>query len=120
MNDAGIRPTARTATRWGCSVGAGMMGVAFSEMQCVHAFCGAEGEFHPAGLLDGGFPADPVGFCRSQTNAGLALLTNVLGDPVKRLLYMSVPLDRRWYLVLLAFTGVSAALFVAWWLLARG
>jgi 3-oxoacyl-(acyl-carrier-protein) synthase len=56
-----------------------MMGVAFNELQAVHAFAGADGEFHPEGLLDGGFPADPVAFCRSQTNAGLALLTRHFG-----------------------------------------
>ena len=32
------------------------------------------GRFNPDGLLDAGFPADPVAFCRSQTNAGLGLL----------------------------------------------
>lgn len=79
LRDAGIRPDLPTADRWGCSVGAGMMGVTFSELQTVHAFCGDDGEFHPDGLLDSKFPADPVGFCRSQTNAGLALLTRHFG-----------------------------------------
>ena len=79
LNDAGLRPTAHSGARWGCSLGAGMMGVAFSELQRVHAFCGAEGGFVPDGLLDTEFPADPVGFCRSQTNAGLALLTRHFG-----------------------------------------
>ena len=79
LRDAGIRPDTPTADRWGCSVGAGMMAVTFSELQTVHAFCGDDGEFHPNGLLDSKFPADPVGFCRSQTNAGLALLTRHFG-----------------------------------------
>jgi 3-oxoacyl-[acyl-carrier-protein] synthase II len=79
LNDAGLRPTASTATRWGCCVGAGMIGVGFDELQRVHAFAGADGVFHADGLLDGDFPADPVGFCRSQTNAGLALLTRRFG-----------------------------------------
>jgi 3-oxoacyl-[acyl-carrier-protein] synthase II len=79
LRDAGLRPTASTGARWGCSVGAGMMGVVFNELQTVHAFCGADGKFHPEGLLDSGFPADPVAFCRSQTNAGLALLTRHFG-----------------------------------------
>jgi 3-oxoacyl-(acyl-carrier-protein) synthase len=79
LNDAGLRPTAAASSRWGCCVGAGMMGVAFNELQTVHAFCGADGEFHPEGFLHGEFPADPVGFCRSQTNAGLALLTRHFG-----------------------------------------
>jgi len=56
-----------------------MMGVAFQELQKVHAFSGADGEFHAEGLLDSEFPADPVGFCRSQTNAGLSLLTRHFG-----------------------------------------
>ena len=73
--DAGIRPEVPTGHRWGLSVGAGMMGVSFGELEAVHAFCGTDGEFHPDGLLDSRFPADPVGFCRSQTNSGLALLT---------------------------------------------
>ena len=73
--DAGIRPGASDAERWGLSVGAGMMGIAFSELQTVHAHCGKSDEFNPDGLLDEGFPADPVAFCRSQTNTGLALLT---------------------------------------------
>jgi 3-oxoacyl-(acyl-carrier-protein) synthase len=79
LNDAGLRPTALTGAHWGCSVGAGMMGVAFAELQQVHAFCGAEGGFRPDGLIDSAFPADPVAFCRSQTNAGLALLTRHFG-----------------------------------------
>ena len=79
LNDAGLRPTPSTSTRWGCSVGAGMMGVTFGELQTVHAFCGSNGDFHPDGLLDREFPADPVGFCRSQTNAGLSLLTRYFG-----------------------------------------
>jgi 3-oxoacyl-[acyl-carrier-protein] synthase II len=79
MRDAGLRPTAHTGTRWGCAVGAGMMGVTFPELQTVHAFCGAQGEFHADGLLESAYPADPVGFCRSQTNAGLALLARHFG-----------------------------------------
>ncbi len=79
LKDAGLRPTPSTTTRWGCCVGAGMMGVSFSELQTAHAFSGTDGAFHPDGLLDGDFPADPVRFCRSQTNAGLALLTRHFG-----------------------------------------
>src|SRR5262245_61861899 len=36
LRDAGIRPTADTATRWGCAVGAGMMGVDFNSLVDVH------------------------------------------------------------------------------------
>jgi len=77
--DAGLRPTAQTAERWGCSVGAGMMGVSFKDLKTVHQFSGADGDFHPDGLLADEFPADPIGFCRSQTNAGIALLTRHFG-----------------------------------------
>ena len=75
LRDAGIRPESTTRQRWGFSVGAGMMGVAFDELKAVHAHCVRDGDFTPDGLLDPQFPADPVAFCRSQTNAGLALLT---------------------------------------------
>jgi 3-oxoacyl-(acyl-carrier-protein) synthase len=79
LADAGVSPDSRTSTRWGCCVGAGMMGTTFSEAERVHAFAGAEGDFQPDGLLDPEFPADPVGFCRSQTNAGLSLLVRHFG-----------------------------------------
>jgi len=79
LTDAGIRPDPSTGHRWRFSAGAGMMGVAFSELESVHAFCGQNGDFEPDGLLNSGFPADPVAFCRSQTNAGLGLLTRHFG-----------------------------------------
>ena len=75
LTDAGIRPEPGTAHEWGCAVGAGMMGASHSELEAVHEFCAADGEFHPDGLVNPLFPADPVAFCRSQTNAGIALLT---------------------------------------------
>jgi 3-oxoacyl-(acyl-carrier-protein) synthase len=77
--DAGIRPSAVNGHRWGLSVGAGMLGLTFSELQTVHAFCATDGEFCPDGLLDADYPADPVAFCRSQTNVGLALLARQFG-----------------------------------------
>jgi 3-oxoacyl-(acyl-carrier-protein) synthase len=79
LRDAGIRPAPGTGHRWGFSAGAGMMGMTFDEVERVHAHCGANGEFNPDGLLDHHFPADPVAFCRSQTNAGLAVLTRHFG-----------------------------------------
>jgi 3-oxoacyl-(acyl-carrier-protein) synthase len=79
LTDAGIRPEAATSQRWGFSVGAGMMGLAFEELKTTHSFCAADGEFEPDGLLDANYPADPVAFCRSQTNSGLALLTRHFG-----------------------------------------
>jgi 3-oxoacyl-(acyl-carrier-protein) synthase len=79
LTDSGIRPESATASRWGLSVGAGMMGITYGELESVHAFCCADGEFDADGLLDDRYPADPVAFCRSQTNAGLGLLTRYFG-----------------------------------------
>jgi 3-oxoacyl-[acyl-carrier-protein] synthase II len=79
LADAGLRPTEATGARWGCCLGAGMMGVTFPELQRVYTHCGAEGDFCPDGLISADFPADPVSFCRSQTNAGLALVTRHFG-----------------------------------------
>ena len=77
--DAGIRPENSTAERWGFSVGAGMMGFTFDELKNVHKFCAPDGEFNPDGLMNPEFSADPVAFCRSQTNAALGLLTHHFG-----------------------------------------
>lgn len=77
--DAGIRPENSTAERWGFSVGAGMMGFTFDELKNVHKFCAPDGEFNSDGLINPEFSADPVAFCRSQTNAALGLLTHHFG-----------------------------------------
>lgn len=79
LRDAGIRPEPATGHRWGFSAGAGMMGVSFEDFSRVQACSAADGEFHPDGLLDPAFPADPIGFCRSQVNSGLGLLTRRFG-----------------------------------------
>jgi 3-oxoacyl-(acyl-carrier-protein) synthase len=79
LADAGIRPGVEDGHRWGLSVGAGMMVLPFEEFAAVHTHCAADGEFHPDGLLDAAYPADPVSFCRSQPNTGLALLTRQFG-----------------------------------------
>ena len=79
LRDAGIRPESATAHRWGLSVGAGMMGVMFDEIKTIHSHAVRNGEFNPDGFLDREFPGDPVAFCRSQTNAGLAVLTRQFG-----------------------------------------
>ena len=60
--DAGIRPETATAERWGFSVGAGMMGFAFSELETIHKFCAPDGEFNSQGLMNPDFPVDPVAF----------------------------------------------------------
>ena len=51
LTDAGIRPNDANSHRWGLSVGAGMMGLAFEELATVHAHCAASGEFNPDGLI---------------------------------------------------------------------
>ncbi len=79
LADAGIRPEPATGHRWGCCLGAGMLATAFSEVKEVHSFCCSDGEFNPDGLLNPHYPADPVAFCRSQTNNALALLTRQFG-----------------------------------------
>jgi len=79
LADAGIRPEESTAHRWGFSAGAGMMGVPFQELEKVHAACAPDGEFNPEGLVNGRYATDPVAFCRSQSNAGLAVLTRHFG-----------------------------------------
>ncbi len=77
--DAGIRPEPATSERWAVSVGAGIMGVNFPEMQRVQEFCAPDGVFNPDGLLNPEFPANPITFCRSQSNTGMALLARQFG-----------------------------------------
>jgi 3-oxoacyl-(acyl-carrier-protein) synthase len=79
LRDAGIRPEPTTANRWGFTVGAGMMAITYRELETLHANCASDGEFNPEKLLDPLFPADPIAFCRNQTNCGLALLTRHFG-----------------------------------------
>jgi 3-oxoacyl-(acyl-carrier-protein) synthase len=96
LRDAGIRPEPSTRRRWGLTVGAGMMGVAFNELETVHAQCAREGELNPDGFLREQFPADPVAFCRSQTNAGLALLARHFGIKVTPRRAYRASGDRLW------------------------
>ncbi len=77
--DAGIRPTAATAERWGCAVGTGMMGVDFAELLAVHGHSAANGELDAARLLGDASANDPLVFCRSQSTTGLSLLTRRYG-----------------------------------------
>ena len=79
LTDAGIRPENATAERWGFSVGAGMMGVDWRELEATQKIIAPDGEFQPRRLLAPEFPADPIAFSRSQSNAGLALLTEHFG-----------------------------------------
>ncbi len=80
LADAGIRPTAQTAARWGCVVGTGMMGVSYDELAQVQEEAAPGGELEPDRLLAArGSAADPMAFCRSQSTAGIALLLRVFG-----------------------------------------
>ena len=80
LADAGIRPTAQSAARWGCVVGTGMMGVGYDELAQVQQEAAPGGEFEPHRLLAArGSAADPMTFCRSQSTAGVALLLRVFG-----------------------------------------
>ena len=75
LADAGVRPTAPTAARWGCAVGTGMMGVDFAELVAVHEHSAAGGELDATRLLTDASANNPLVFCRSQSTTGLSLLT---------------------------------------------
>ena len=79
LRDAGIRPTATDATRWGCTLGTGMMGVDFSDLAGTQAHSAADGELHADLLLTDGPANDPLAFCRSNCAAGLSLITRQHG-----------------------------------------
>jgi 3-oxoacyl-(acyl-carrier-protein) synthase len=51
MRDAGIAPTDEDATRWGCAVGTGMMGVDFADLSAVQRHSAPQGEIDPQKLL---------------------------------------------------------------------
>lgn len=80
LSDAGIRPQADNAHRWGFCVGAGMMSASYWELEVIQQHgTTADGELRTDGFLDPQFPNDPVSFCRTQTNAGLGLLVQQFG-----------------------------------------
>ena len=79
MRDAGIRPTAEDAHRWGCAVGAGMMTADFDDLVETHAHCAADGELDVVALLTDRPANDPLVFCRGQAAEGVALLTKRYG-----------------------------------------
>jgi len=79
MRDAGIAPTDADADRWGCAVGTGMMGVAYDDLAAVHRHSAATGELDAAKLLSDPVALDPMVFCRSQSTAGVSLLTRRFG-----------------------------------------
>ncbi|HVO88937.1 MAG TPA: beta-ketoacyl-[acyl-carrier-protein] synthase family protein [Casimicrobiaceae bacterium] len=77
--DAGIAPTPDTATRWGCAVGTGMMGVDFTDLAALHDNAAATGEIDPNRLGEDPGANDPLVFCRSQSTAGVSLLARRFG-----------------------------------------
>lgn len=79
LADAGIRPETGNSHRWGCSIGAGMMAMPFNELQSTHAVAAPDGEFNPDALWTNAYAADPVAFCRNQSNAGISLLVQHFG-----------------------------------------
>src|SRR5664279_5106898 len=72
LRDAGVRPTEADSTRWGLTVGAGMMGVDFADLAGTQVHAAADGELHSDLLLTDGPANDPVAFCRSNCAAGLS------------------------------------------------
>ena len=79
MRDAGIAPTPATATRWGITVGTGMMGVPYADLAEVHAHSAATGVLDAQQLVDDPSANDPMVFCRSQSSAGLSTLARRFG-----------------------------------------
>jgi beta-ketoacyl-acyl-carrier-protein synthase II len=79
MRDAGIEPTPEDSARWGCSVGTGMMGVDYRDLAEIHEHSAPTGELEYPRLLHDPGAADPLVFCRSQSTAGVGLLTRRFG-----------------------------------------
>ena len=79
MRDAGVAPTDDDAQRWGCAVGTGMMGVDFADLSAVQRHSAPDGAIDAQRLLTDASAADPLAFCRSQSTAGVALLTRRFG-----------------------------------------
>jgi len=79
FRDAGIAPTTEDGERWGCAVGTGMMGVDYADLAAVHRHSAPSGELDPALLLTDPAANDPLVFCRSQSTAGVSLLTRRFG-----------------------------------------
>ena len=79
MRDSGIEPQDSDRDRWGCAVGTGMMGVSFDELAATQQHSAPDGVVDPRKLLSDAAAADPLSFCRSQSTAGLALLTRRFG-----------------------------------------
>jgi len=79
LADAGIAPSGADSHRWGLAVGAGMLSVGYEDLEVVQRYAAPDGHFNADGLMDPGFPGNPLAFCRWQSNAGQALLTKQFG-----------------------------------------
>ena len=80
LDDAGIRPSADDAERWGCVAGSGMMGVSFEELVGFHRDLAPEGDVRLERLLEREPPRlDPLEFQRSQPVAGVSLISRAFG-----------------------------------------
>lgn len=80
IRDAGIRPENASAARWGCVVGSGMMGIEFPELEEIHRRFAVDGQLAVDRFAAQGIAAaDPLVFCRSQSNSGLSLLLQHFG-----------------------------------------
>ena len=77
--DSGVAPTPGDSDRWACAVGTGMMGVDYRDLALVHDHSAPHGELDTARLVDDPDAADPLVFCRSQSTAGVGLLTRRFG-----------------------------------------
>jgi 3-oxoacyl-[acyl-carrier-protein] synthase II len=79
LRDAGIRPTAADATRWGCAVGAGMMSVDFNDVAEIHGHSVVDDALDASLLLSDDRANDPLAFCRTTCISGLSLLVRRYG-----------------------------------------
>jgi 3-oxoacyl-(acyl-carrier-protein) synthase len=79
LRDAGIRPTAADAMRWGCVVGAGMMKADFNDLAAIHRHSVVDDALDPARLLTDDRANDPLVFCRTTCISGLSLLVRRYG-----------------------------------------
>ncbi len=78
---AGAAPTKRDGARWGCVVGSGMISADFSALEELHRRFVKDDRLNDGLLGREGLSsvADPIEFCRTQTVAGLSLLTHRFG-----------------------------------------
>jgi len=80
LKDAGVCPTAETASRWGVVAGSGMMTAEFDYLQRFQRACAEEGEINWQQLLANKQAFYQLAdFGKTTSNSGLSLLINELG-----------------------------------------